>query len=532
MTGNTTTLCCHRVVGGIRAPWRRRRRWWIVVLAVVICSTDVSEENNSSSSSSNRVAVNVANALQQPIKSSSWSSSSSSTSSSSISSTHPRNLKAQLPPPISSSSSSQPSSTILDHFNSASKAATTATSSRFESSLKASSLADDIMDSSSSDTITATGSSSSSSISSSSLADEITRNLQKRTTVGVDDISSNDSDIGNAQLAIWKLAAAGAVATVIGDVSIHPIDSIKTLQQSDEGLGMSLGTAAYIMYSQFGGISAFYKGFLTYGICDGIGGALKFATYEGLKRQTEQRLSLITDDDDSVDNEELVVNNMDKETILQILLFIFAGMSFVVSSIVTVPGELLKQHLQMGHYVGFWDALTAIIQSSDGGGIADLYTGYDGVFVRDVPYTAMELGLYDLFKTTYVTEQLKKQQQQQDESSPVQTSAADFPLKASEQLLIAGLTGGVAGFLTTPFDTVKTKLMVDVDFAGMSFWDATMVTVHDHGVAALFCGALARVAWLVPNTAIYLPTYDFLKNKLQEMDISSTSTASKDDARI
>ena len=309
---------------------------------------------------------------------------------------------------------------------------------------------------------------------------------------------------------------------------------------------MSLGTAAITMYSQFGGISAFYKGFLTYGICDGIGGALKFATYEGLKRQTEQRLGLTTTDDigidnDSVENEHHVVHDyMDKETLLQILLFVFAGMSFVVSSIITVPGELLKQHLQMGHYDGSWEALTAILKSSDGGGIASLYTGYDGVLVRDIPYTAMELGLYDLFKAIYVIEQLKKQQQrqqqqQQDESNLVvgTPTEADFPLKTSEQLLIAGLTGGVAGFLTTPFDTVKTKLMVDVDFAGMSFWDATMVTIHDHGVEALFCGALARVAWLVPNTAIYLPTYDFLKNRLQEMDITaSTSSTSNGDVRI
>ena len=313
---------------------------------------------------------------------------------------------------------------------------------------------------------------------------------------------------------------------------------------------MSLGTAAVVMYSQLGGISAFYKGFLTYGICDGIGGALKFATYEGLKRQTEQRLGLTTTtsttstiddiaiDNDSVESEHHVAYDyiMDKETLLQILLFVFAGISFVVSSIITVPGELLKQHLQMGHYNGSWEALTAILKSSDGEGIASLYTGYDGVLVRDIPYTAMELGLYDLFKAIYVTEQLKKQQhqQQQDESnSVVRTSAeADFPLKTSEQLLIAGLTGGVAGFLTTPFDTVKTKLMVDVDFAGMSFWDATMVTVHDHGVEALFCGALARVAWLVPNTAIYLPTYDFLKNRLQEIDITaSASTTSKGDVR-
>jgi hypothetical protein len=366
----------------------------------------------------------------------------------------------------------------------------------------------------------------------------------------------------NSQLTtipIWKLAAAGAIATLIGDVSMHPLDSIKTLQQSDEGLGLSFMASANVMYTQLGGLSAFYKGFLTYGLCDGIGGALKFATYEGLKRQTEKRLNQDQTQNQhrqrrqqqdqllqkqerqrSVDNKK-----NDSDVQLQLLFFVFAGMSFVASSVITVPGELLKQHLQMGHYVGFWDALTSTLRSD---GIAGLYTGYDGVFVRDVPYTAMELGLYDLFKATYVTHRWKQyQEQQQQEQQQQQTSGLEsdsstfedrartgkditstlssqttaltieMPLKASEQLFLAGLTGGVAGFLTTPLDTVKTKLMVDATFAGMSFCDATVMTVHDHGVEALFCGALARVAWLVPNTAIYLPTYDFIKNKLQHM---------------
>jgi Mitochondrial carrier protein len=68
--------------------------------------------------------------------------------------------------------------------------------------------------------------------------------------------------------------------------------------------------------------------------------------------------------------------------------------------------------------------------------------------------------------------------------------------------------------LTTPFDTVKTK--ATLDFVGCSFWDSAMLTIQDHGPEALFCGAAARVAWLIPVTAIYLPTYDLIKTKVQE----------------
>jgi hypothetical protein len=95
-----------------------------------------------------------------------------------------------------------------------------------------------------------------------------------------------------------------------------------------------------------------------------------------------------------------------------------------------------------------------------------------------------------------------------------QTDEMTTTLQTSEQTLIAGFTGAVAGLLTAPFDTIKTK--ATLDFVGCSFWDSAMLTIHDHGVEGLFCGAAARVAWLMPVTAIYLPLYDMIKTTIQK----------------
>ena len=65
---------------------------------------------------------------------------------------------------------------------------------------------------------------------------------------------------------VLKLAMAGSVATVISDMSMHPVDCIKTLQQSNEGIGLSLIQAARVIYTQLGGVPGFYKGFLTYAV--------------------------------------------------------------------------------------------------------------------------------------------------------------------------------------------------------------------------------------------------------------------------
>ena len=50
----------------------------------------------------------------------------------------------------------------------------------------------------------------------------------------------------------------------------------------------------------------------------------------------------------------------------------------------------------------------------------------------------------------------------------------------------------------------------------MHVYKIEMLAMEEHGPEALFAGALARVAWLAPVTAIYLPTYDFIKNTIQQ----------------
>jgi hypothetical protein len=292
------------------------------------------------------------------------------------------------------------------------------------------------------------------------------------------------------ELPLWKLALAGSLATMVADMSMHPMDCIKTLQQSDQGMGLTVPQAAQWIGAQ-AGLAGFYKGFGTYAVCDSIGGALKFTTFELGKRKLQPFLS----------------QGATKNAVL----FACAGVAFVASSVITVPGELLKQQLQMGHYDGLWEATTSIWQTQ---GVAGFYQGYEGVFLRDVPYTAMELGLYEMLKNNFCS----LQQQLQKESTAAPTAATTTSLGPSMEILAAGLTGAIVGLLTTPLDTIKTKMMVDSDYMGCSFWDTLMLTVQDHGASSVWVGSLARVAWLLPATAIYLPTYDFLKREFTKKE--------------
>jgi len=180
-------------------------------------------------------------------------------------------------------------------------------------------------------------------------------------------------------------------------------------------------------------------------------------------------------------------------------LFLCAALSFIAMSIIAVPGELLKSLLQTGKVSSVPSGISSIVKEE---GVFGLYRGYSGVCLRDVPYTMFELGLYDNLKRVYLD--FKKR-----------GSEGDDDLKSSQldDIVIGAITGAITGFVTTPFDSIKTKLMVD---AGMysGFLDCLSKTVREHGVGSIFQGAAARVFWIMPFTAIYLPLYEFLKVKL------------------
>ena len=79
-------------------------------------------------------------------------------------------------------------------------------------------------------------------------------------------------DLSNAEMAF-----AGAAATAFGVTVMHPVDTIKTLQQSAEGSGLNI-LAATNKIMKDGGLGAMYKGLGPYVTSDAFAGAFKFAT--------------------------------------------------------------------------------------------------------------------------------------------------------------------------------------------------------------------------------------------------------------
>eukprot|EP00568_Trieres_chinensis_P006852 CAMPEP_0183299012 /NCGR_PEP_ID=MMETSP0160_2-20130417/5850_1 /TAXON_ID=2839 ORGANISM="Odontella Sinensis, Strain Grunow 1884" /NCGR_SAMPLE_ID=MMETSP0160_2 /ASSEMBLY_ACC=CAM_ASM_000250 /LENGTH=380 /DNA_ID=CAMNT_0025461153 /DNA_START=59 /DNA_END=1198 /DNA_ORIENTATION=- len=283
------------------------------------------------------------------------------------------------------------------------------------------------------------------------------------------------------------LAIAGALATMVGDAMLHPIDCVKTLQQSNDGAGLGLIGAASKIWAD-GGVGGFYSGLGTYIVADGGAGAVKFATYEAIKKWVSDRVP---------------------EQYVGAALFGCAAAAYMASSVILIPGELIKQRMQMGQASGFSAAVSSIWKND---GITGFFAGYQGVWLRDIPYTALELGIYDNVKNFFLKRRCN------GEGEVTQT----------EEILAAGISGGITGYVTNPLDLIKTKLMVDGGAYG-GFVDAFRKTMADGGLGALFHGGGARVGYILPFCAIYLPVYEIIKRKMERSEPKAKKLAA--DAR-
>lgn len=295
--------------------------------------------------------------------------------------------------------------------------------------------------------------------------------LQDELSIVADHSQTNSKNT----LSLWELCVCGAFASAFADFVMHPIDTIKVFQQTSKVATTILSATSQIWKS--GGIIGFYPGVLPYVFADSISGSIKFAVFEFAKTFSEYRLN---------------------PKYYPISRFVCAAIAMLACSIALVPGEVIKTRLQSGAYGSFSQMLTTTLSE---GGISGLFTGYAATMIRDIPYTMLELGLYENIKSF-----IRSTKNKQD-------------LDSNEELLAAAITGGITAFVTTPLDLVKTRLMVQstgsVVYGGVL--DALHSIYSQGGISALFVGSSARIAWLLPFTTLYLGMYEYSKRKIIEI---------------
>ncbi|EAN92880.1 putative mitochondrial carrier protein [Trypanosoma cruzi] len=279
---------------------------------------------------------------------------------------------------------------------------------------------------------------------------------------------------------------AGGVAGLVVDLTLYPIDTIKTRLQSRSG------------FYQAGGFRGVYKGLSAVAIGSVPGGAAFFVGYDLTKR------ALL---DDGGENNLTTARRLTSQAVAAM-----AGET--LACLTRVPTEMVKQQLQAGHHHDIYRALSHITHNipPDAAsvmaprkirwlGLPLLFTGMPIMLLREWPFSIVQMCCYEGLKACFHTEE-----------------------RPQYLPLCGALSGGTAAFLTTPLDVLKTRIMLGQVGAAKRTTPrgtaAVRAAFHDllcempratdkwGGAQRFFRGAVPRVIWISIGGSVFFTTYE------------------------
>ncbi|QPG75857.1 hypothetical protein FOA43_003241 [Brettanomyces nanus] len=300
---------------------------------------------------------------------------------------------------------------------------------------------------------------------------------------------------------LLQCTLAGAIGGVVGDTSMHSLDTVKTRQQAAPHIAKYRNTLnAYLtILKEEGFARGLYSGYSAAMMGSLPSSAVFFFAYESVKR---------------VAIEDFGFNDTAS----------YLGAGFVgdlVSSVFYVPSEVLKTRLQLQgrynnpyynsgyNYRGLFDAANTIVRTE---GWKTLFFGYRATLFRDLPFSALQFTFYENFRNWAFTLSARKKN--------------DDPLPTSLEMLTGAAAGGLSGILTTPCDVVKTRMQTQNVSSGNVLLKSNsliknLLTIYkSQGVAGLFNGVGPRFVWTSAQSSIMLLLYQLCLRTLSSDDIT------------
>jgi solute carrier family 25 S-adenosylmethionine transporter 26 len=271
---------------------------------------------------------------------------------------------------------------------------------------------------------------------------------------------------------------SGALAGTTVDLSLYPLDTLKTRLQSSAGFLAS------------GGFTGIYRGVGSAIIGSAPGAALFFSTYEFSKSFLSARR-----------HTKQLTDGQDGEWTAPIEHMIAASLGEVAACAVRVPTEVVKQRAQAGQHPSSLSALTGILSQHRTVGISgvwlELYRGWFVTIVREVPFTVIQFPLWESMK------EYRRRKSGKDS------------ITALESGLFGSAAGAIAAGFTTPLDVLKTRMMLAKEKTAMI--PLLKQILRDSGPRAFFAGIGPRVLWISAGGAIFLGSYQWAYNSLSEV---------------
>ncbi|KAI2467652.1 mitochondrial carrier [Annulohypoxylon bovei var. microspora] len=295
---------------------------------------------------------------------------------------------------------------------------------------------------------------------------------------------------------------AGGIAGTTVDLSLFPLDTLKTRLQSHAGFFPS------------GGFRGIYRGVGSAVVGSAPGAAFFFCTYEGVKGILASRRLERDGVKDPVHGEDGQTWEAPAEHMLA------ASLGEVAACAVRVPTEVVKQRAQAGLHGGSSAAaLGAILTRFPAIGLTgvwrELYRGWGITVMREVPFTVIQFPLWEALKGWGRRRKLggvtSSERISVSGSGSVKGGAVE--VSAGESALYGSVSGAVAAGVTTPLDVLKTRVMLSKEREKV--FTVLKDLLRNHGVRPFFAGIGPRVMWISAGGAIFLGSYQWAVNALQ-----------------
>ncbi|KAH7366885.1 mitochondrial carrier domain-containing protein [Plectosphaerella cucumerina] len=273
---------------------------------------------------------------------------------------------------------------------------------------------------------------------------------------------------------------AGGLAGTTVDLSLFPLDTLKTRLQSRAGFFPS------------GGFSGIYRGVGSAIIGSSPGAALFFCTYERTKSLLRQQRAGASSPPSRA-----------REAAEHMLA---GSLGEIAACSVRVPTEVVKQRAQAGQHSGSSaQALRSILSLRASAGFGamwrELYRGWGITVMREVPFTIIQFPIWERLKAWGRARRARKS------GTTVETEVG-----AVESAAYGSLSGAIAAASTTPLDVLKTRIMLSEKKVRVG--EVVKSVLREEGWRAFFKGTVPRVTWISIGGAIFLGSYQFTVNTL------------------
>lgn len=264
---------------------------------------------------------------------------------------------------------------------------------------------------------------------------------------------------------LWIALLAGALAGLAVDLSLYPLDTIKTRLQSASG------------FRAAGAFSNLYQGVGSIALGSAPSSALFFLAYEFANDHLAQNIG---------------------QSFRGHLLATTIGE--VASSLLRVPADVVKSRLQIertsltDESTGLWKAVKKIYKEDSGRHMisrcGSFYAGWLSSLLREIPFGCIQFPLFEHLK-----------------------EKALGPGQSIEELslltvaLCGMIAGSCAGSLTTPLDVIKTRIML-AERGESGIFHVLRVIYREDGIGGFFKGVVPRTMWISLGGAIFLGGYN------------------------